>query len=35
MKTFFIDFGKEPNGPALAHEMRYLGGDCTSEIWLA
>ena len=34
-ENFFIDFGKEPNGPALAHEMRYPGGDCTSEIWLA
>ena len=20
-------------GPALAHEMRYPGGDCTSDIW--
>lgn len=33
--TFLVDFGKEPNGPALAHEMRYPGGDCTSDIWLA
>ena len=30
----FVDFGKEPNGPARAHEMRYPGGDCTSDIWL-
>lgn len=34
-EKFFIDFGKEPNGPALPHEMRYPGGDCTSDIWLA
>lgn len=31
---FFVDFGAEPEGPALAHEMRYPGGDCTSDIWL-
>jgi selenium-binding protein 1 len=30
---FFVDFGKEPKGPARAHEMRYPGGDCTSDIW--
>ena len=24
-QNFFIDFGKEANGPALAHEMRYPG----------
>jgi methanethiol oxidase len=24
----------EPHGPALAHEMRYPGGDCTSDIWI-
>lgn len=33
--NFYVDFGKEPNGPALPHEMRYPGGDCTSDIWLA
>lgn len=33
-KNFYIDFGKEPKGPARAHEMRYPGGDCTSDIWL-
>ncbi|ELT95435.1 hypothetical protein CAPTEDRAFT_21645 [Capitella teleta] len=33
-KNFAIDFGKEPLGPALAHEMRYPGGDCTSDIWI-
>ncbi|KPI91699.1 Selenium-binding protein 1 [Papilio xuthus] len=32
---FLIDFGCEPNGPVLPHEMRYPGGDCTSDIWLA
>lgn len=32
---FLVDFGKEPYGPTLPHEMRYPGGDCTSDIWLA
>lgn len=32
--NFFVDFGKEPAGPARAHEMRYPGGDCTSDIWM-
>jgi len=32
---FLIDFGLEPNGPVLAHECRYPGGDCSSDIWLA
>ncbi len=31
---FLIDFGKEPNGPSRAHETRYPGGDCSSDIWL-
>ncbi|NWI80734.1 SBP1 oxidase, partial [Dryoscopus gambensis] len=31
---FLVDFGKEPGGPCLAHEMRYPGGDCTSDIWV-
>ncbi|XP_074385786.1 methanethiol oxidase isoform X1 [Zonotrichia albicollis] len=31
---FLLDFGKEPGGPCLAHEVRYPGGDCTSDIWL-
>jgi selenium-binding protein 1 len=31
---FFVDFGQEPHGPARAHEMRFLGGDCTSDIWV-
>src|SRR5207237_1374501 len=30
---FFVDFGKEPDGPARAHEIRYPGGDCTSDIF--
>ena len=33
-ENFLVDFGKEPNGSARAHEMRYPGGDCTSDIWL-
>ena len=32
--NFAVDFGQEPDGPALAHEVRYPGGDCTSDIWL-
>ncbi|XP_057499557.1 selenium-binding protein 1-like, partial [Actinidia eriantha] len=32
--NFFVDFGSEPDGPSLAHEMRYPGGDCTSDIWI-
>ncbi|XP_042506200.1 selenium-binding protein 2-like [Macadamia integrifolia] len=32
--NFFVDFGSEPEGPSLAHEMRYPGGDCTSDIWI-
>jgi selenium-binding protein 1 len=31
---FFVDFGKEPWGPARAHEIRFPGGDCTSDIWV-
>lgn len=31
---FYVDFGKEPNGPSRAHEVRYPGGDCTSDIWI-
>jgi selenium-binding protein 1 len=33
-EDFLVDFGKEPRGPARAHEMRYPGGDVTSDIWL-
>lgn len=32
--NFYVDFGAEPDGPALAHEVRYPGGDCSSDIWL-
>ena len=32
-EKFVVDFGKEPNGPARAHEVRYPGGDCTSDIF--
>lgn len=31
---FLVDFGKEPDGPCRGHEMRYPGGDCTSDIWI-
>jgi len=30
---FLVDFGQEPDGPYLCHEVRYPGGDCTSDIW--
>jgi selenium-binding protein 1 len=30
---FLVDFGKEPEGPSRAHEIRYPGGDCTSDIF--
>ncbi len=30
---FLVDFGQEPDGPARAHEIRFPGGDCTSDIW--
>ena len=33
-EKFFVDFGAEPGGPARAHEMRFPGGDCTSDIWI-
>jgi selenium-binding protein 1 len=32
--NLFVDFGKEPWGPARAHEIRFPGGDCTSDIWV-
>nr|ACZ65578.1 selenium-binding protein [Haliotis discus hannai] len=31
---FAVDYGLEPAGPVFAHEIRYPGGDCTSDIWL-
>jgi len=33
-ENFLVDFSEEPQGPVLAHEIRYPGGDCTSDIWL-
>ena len=33
-EKFYVDFGAEPGGPARAHEMRYPGGDVTSDIWV-
>ncbi|XP_022656896.1 selenium-binding protein 1-like isoform X2 [Varroa jacobsoni] len=33
-EDFLVDFGDEPEGPVLAHELRYFGGDCSSDIWL-
>jgi selenium-binding protein 1 len=32
-EDFYVDFGREAAGPARAHEMRLLRGDCTSDIW--
>jgi selenium-binding protein 1 len=32
-EKFFVDFGQEPDGPARAHEIRFPGGDSTSDIW--
>ena len=31
---FLVDYGDELDGPVLAHEVRYPGGDCTSDIYL-
>jgi len=33
-EDLFLDFGREPQGPARAHEIRFPGGDCTSDIWV-
>ncbi|XP_062821360.1 methanethiol oxidase isoform X2 [Anolis carolinensis] len=33
-KNFLVDFGQEPYGPARTHDMRYPGGDCSSDIWV-
>lgn len=33
-EDLYIDFGQEPHGPSRAHEMRYPGGDTTSDIWV-
>jgi selenium-binding protein 1 len=32
-EEFVVDFGREPGGPARAHEMRFPMGDSTSDIW--
>jgi len=32
-EKFFVDFGRQPGGPARAHEIRFPLGDCTSDIW--
>ena len=32
--NFLVDLGLEPEGPALAQEMRFSSGDCTSDIWV-
>lgn len=32
-EKFAVDFGQEPDGPSRAHEVRYPGGDCTSDIF--
>ena len=31
---FFLGFGKEPEGPARAHEIRFPMGDSTSDVWM-
>jgi len=33
-ESFFVDFGKVNGNTYRAHEIRYPGGDCTSDIWL-
>ena len=32
-ENFLVDFGQEPDGPVRAHEVRYPGGDCSSDIF--
>ena len=32
-EDFFVDFGSEPDGAVRAHEIRFPGGDSTSDIW--
>jgi len=32
--NFLVDYGQEPDGPVLAHEIRYPGGDCSSDIFM-
>jgi len=33
-ENFLVDFSKEPWGPVVGHEVRYPGGDCSSDIWI-
>lgn len=33
-ERFYLDFGKEPLGPARAHEVRLAGGDCSSDVFV-
>jgi selenium-binding protein 1 len=33
-ERFLVDFGREPDGPARAHEIRFPNGDSTSDIWI-
>ena len=33
-EDFMVDFGQEPGGAARAHEIRFPGGDSTSDIWV-
>ena len=33
-EEFLVDFGEVEAGPARAHEIRWPGGDCTSDVWL-
>ena len=33
-ERFWVDFGTEPWGAARAHEIRFPGGDSTSDIWV-
>jgi selenium-binding protein 1 len=33
-EKFNVNFGEIEDGSFRAHEMRYPGGDCTSDIWI-
>jgi selenium-binding protein 1 len=33
-ESFAVDLSTEPGGPARAHEMRFPGGDSTSDVWM-
>jgi selenium-binding protein 1 len=33
-KEFLVDYANGPDGPCLAHEIRYPGRDSDSEIYL-